>query len=118
MLASIQHKYGSFDTVPHVGYAVDLQRKKQSNVLVDCHYLGNQNVMALRGDARKAEQVFLILQEGGHPICHRLVKQIYALVRVIIYNDSVEKVNWPIFVMGCKVIQKSIGSTFLNDLFI
>jgi methylenetetrahydrofolate reductase (NADPH) len=53
--ASIKHKY-EVDTVPHVlcgGFT------KRRNRLVDCHYLGINNVMALRGDAMKDEQSFV-----------------------------------------------------------
>jgi methylenetetrahydrofolate reductase (NADPH) len=34
-------------------------QKKKPNLLVDCHYLGINNVMALRGDAMKDEQSFV-----------------------------------------------------------
>jgi hypothetical protein len=39
----------------------DLQRR--DGVFVDCHYLGINNVMALRGDAMKDEQSLLLKME-------------------------------------------------------
>jgi methylenetetrahydrofolate reductase (NADPH) len=53
--ASIKHKY-NVDTVPHV---LCSHERETEYLLVDCHYLGINNVMALRGDAMKDEQSFV-----------------------------------------------------------
>jgi methylenetetrahydrofolate reductase (NADPH) len=53
--ASITHKY-NVDTVPHV-LCGGFTKKKQSTD--DCHYLGINNVMALRGDAMKDDNHFV-----------------------------------------------------------
>ncbi|MEX0290493.1 MAG: methylenetetrahydrofolate reductase, partial [Flavobacteriaceae bacterium] len=47
-------------------------------LLVDCHYLGIDNVMALRGDAMREEQYFEPTK-GGHHYAIDLVKQIQNL---------------------------------------
>ena len=44
-------------------------------MLVDCQYLGINNVMALRGDAMKDEQSF-VPKPGGNHFAIDLVKQI------------------------------------------
>ena len=47
--ASLKHKY-DVDPVPHV-LCGGFTREETEYVLVDCHYLGIDNVMALRGDS-------------------------------------------------------------------
>lgn len=74
--ASIKHKY-NVDTVPHV-LCGGFTREETEYLLVDCHYLGIENVMALRGDARKEEQYFEPTK-GGHSYAIDLVRQIQNL---------------------------------------
>ncbi len=71
--ASIKHKYDT-DTVPHV-LCGGFTKEETEYLLVDCHYLGIQNIMALRGDAMK-EQKYFEPTSGGHPFATGLVKQI------------------------------------------
>ena len=74
--ASIKHKY-HVDTVPHV-LCGGFTKEETEYLLVDCHYLGIDNVMALRGDAMKDEQSF-IPKEGGNHYAAELVAQIKEL---------------------------------------
>lgn len=74
--ASIKHKY-DVDTVPHV-LCGGFTKEETEYLLVDCHYLGIDNVMALRGDAMRDEQYFEATK-GGHPYAKSLVKQIQDL---------------------------------------
>ena len=55
--ASIKHKY-NVDTVPHV-LCGGFTKEETEYMLVDCHYLGIHNLMALRGDAMREEQASL-----------------------------------------------------------
>ncbi|WP_411030224.1 methylenetetrahydrofolate reductase [NAD(P)H] [Spongiimicrobium sp. 3-5] len=71
--ASIKHKY-NVDTIPHV-LCGGFTKEETEYLLVDCHYLGIDNVMALRGDAMKEEKFFKPTA-GGHPFALDLVKQI------------------------------------------
>jgi methylenetetrahydrofolate reductase (NADPH) len=71
--ASLMHKY-KVDTVPHV-LCGGFTREETEYVLVDCHYLGIDNVMALRGDAMKDEAVFQPQIEGNQ-YASELVRQI------------------------------------------
>ena len=74
--AAIKHKY-NVDTVPHV-LCGGFTREETEYLLVDCHYLGIENVMALRGDAMKHEQYFKACN-GGHSFASELVSQIQNL---------------------------------------
>ena len=71
--ASIKHKY-NVDTVPHL-LCGGFTQEETEYMLVDCQYLGINNVMALRGDAMKDEQSF-VPQAGGNHFAIDLVKQI------------------------------------------
>jgi len=71
--ASIKHKY-NVDTVPHL-LCGGFTQEETEYMLVDCQYLGINNVMALRGDAMKDEQSF-VPKLGGNHFAIDLVRQI------------------------------------------
>ncbi|WP_374174801.1 methylenetetrahydrofolate reductase [NAD(P)H] [Flavobacterium tructae] len=71
--ASIKHKY-NVDTVPHL-LCGGFTQEETEYMLVDCQYLGINNVMALRGDAMKDEQSF-VPKAGGNSYAIDLVRQI------------------------------------------
>ena len=62
------------DAIPHV-LCGGFTKEETEYFLVDCHYLGLDNVMALRGDARKDETYFKPVN-GGNNYASDLVKQI------------------------------------------
>ncbi|WP_299164136.1 methylenetetrahydrofolate reductase [NAD(P)H] [uncultured Eudoraea sp.] len=74
--ASIKHKY-DVDTIPHV-LCGGFTKEETEYLLVDCHYLGIDNIMALRGDALKEEKYFEP-SKGGHVYASELVEQIHNL---------------------------------------
>ncbi|WP_452231940.1 methylenetetrahydrofolate reductase [NAD(P)H] [Lacinutrix sp. MEBiC02595] len=74
--AAIKHKY-DVDTVPHV-LCGGFSKEETEYLLVDCHYLGINNVMALRGDAM-SHQKYFEAQKGGHMYARDLVAQIQNL---------------------------------------
>jgi len=74
--ASLKYKY-DVDAVPHV-LCGGFTKEETEYVLVDCQYLGLDNVMALRGDARKDESYFKPVN-GGNNYAIDLVKQIHDL---------------------------------------
>lgn len=74
--AAIKHKY-DVDTVPHV-LCGGFTKEETEYLLVDCHYLGIDNVMALRGDAM-SHQKYFEASRGGHTYAIELVDQIQNL---------------------------------------
>jgi methylenetetrahydrofolate reductase (NADPH) len=71
--AAIMHRYG-VDAVPHL-ICGGFTREDTENVLIDLNFLNINNVLALRGDARKFDGKFLPEPEG-HAYALDLVKQI------------------------------------------
>lgn len=95
--ASIKHKY-DVDTVPHV-LCGGFTKEETEYLLVDCHYLGIENVMALRGDAMKEEQYFQPTK-GGHNYATGLVSQIADLNKGRYLNNVIETENCSDFCIG------------------
>lgn len=85
--AAIQHKY-KVDTVPHV-LCGGFSKEETEYLLVDCFYLGIDNVMALRGDAMKEQRYFQPTQ-GGHTYASELVTQIDNLNKGKYLHDVIE----------------------------
>ncbi len=67
--------------------------------MVDCQYLEIENVMALRGDARKEEKYFMPTK-GGHQYASELVKQIYDVNQGNYLHDSIESNDCGDFCIG------------------
>jgi len=98
--AAIKHKY-NVDTIPHV-LCGGFTKEETEYLLVDCHYLGIDNVMALRGDAMKHQQYFEAA-EGGHTYAAELVHQMSDLNKGKYLHEVVEsdyKTNFCIGVAG------------------
>ena len=85
--ASLKHKY-DIDPVPHV-LCGGFSKEETEYVLLDCHYLGIDNVMALRGDARKDEAYF-IPTSNGNKYANELVEQIEDLNKGKYLHDIIE----------------------------
>jgi len=71
--AALMHRYG-VDAVPHLicgGFNVDVTE----DALIDLKFLGIDNVLVLRGDARKFDGKF-IPEPNGHTYALDLVKQV------------------------------------------
>ncbi|AZA53198.1 methylenetetrahydrofolate reductase [NAD(P)H] [Chryseobacterium sp. G0201] len=83
--SAIQHKY-NVDTVPHL-LCGGFTKEETEYLLVDCMYLGIDNVMALRGDAMKGHQYFEPTK-GGHESAMDLVHQINDLGRGKYLHDE------------------------------
>lgn len=95
--ASIKHKY-DVDTVPHV-LCGGFTKEETEYLLVDCHYLGIDNIMALRGDAMKEEKYFEP-SEGGHEYASDLVTQISNLNQGRYLHEVIETDDCADFCIG------------------
>ena len=74
--AAIMNRYG-IDAVPHL-ICGGFSKEETENALIDLHYLGVNNVLALRGDAAGNEK-FFVPDPKGHHYASELVEQIVQL---------------------------------------
>ena len=98
--AALKYKY-NIDTVPHV-LCGGFTKEETEYLLVDCHYLGIHNVMALRGDAM-SHQKYFEPTSGGNAYAIDLVKQIKNLNKGKYLHEVIEahdKANFCIGVAG------------------
>jgi methylenetetrahydrofolate reductase (NADPH) len=95
--ASIMHKY-QVDAIPHL-LCGGFTKEETEYVLVDCHYLGLDNVMALRGDSMKDEPYFRATK-GGNAFATDLVAQIANLNRGKYLHDDVNVEHHSDFCIG------------------
>ena len=95
--AAIKHKY-EVDTIPHV-LCGGFTKEETEYLLVDCHYLEINNVMALRGDAMPHQKYFEPTK-GGHHYATGLVQQIHKLNQGTYLHEVVEVDNKPDFCIG------------------
>jgi len=95
--ASLQHKY-NVDAIPHV-LCGGFTKEETEYLLVDCHYLGIDNLVALRGDPMKGEKYF-VPAKGGHPYAIDLVKQIKKMNEGKFLHGNVEMKHKPDFCIG------------------
>ena len=95
--AAIKHKY-NVDTVPHV-LCGGFTKEETEYVLVDCHYLGIDNVMALRGDAM-SHQKYFEPNKGGNQYAKDLVEQIQNLNCGKYLHEVIEATNKADFCIG------------------
>ncbi len=98
--ASIMHRYG-VDAVPHL-ICGGFTKEETENVLIDLNFLDINNVLALRGDARKFDGKF-IPEKGGHNYALDMVKQIANMNNGKYLDDNIEngeKTNFCIGIAG------------------
>ncbi len=90
--ASIQHQYG-IPVVPHI-LCGGFTKSETEYVLIDLHFLGIENVLAMRGDGIKNQHVFQP-EENGHAHANELVEQIVNLKKGV-YLEKDLKNNTPL----------------------
>ncbi len=74
--AAIMNKY-KVEAIPHL-ICGGFSKEETENALIDLHFLGVQNVLALRGDAA-ANEKFFTPHPSGHRYAEDLVKQVEGL---------------------------------------
>jgi methylenetetrahydrofolate reductase (NADPH) len=92
--AAIKHKYG-VDTVPHL-ICGGFTKEETEYALIDLQFLGIDNVLVLRGDARKTDPGF-IPTPGGHCYASDLLEQVTNMNNGIYlheYQDSSYKTDF------------------------
>ena len=95
--ASIMHRYG-VDAIPHLicgGFSIE----ETENALIDLKFLGIDNVLALRGDARHFEDKF-IPEKNGHKFAVDLVNQMENMNKGIYIDESIENGSKSDFCIG------------------
>ena len=95
--AALKYKY-NVDAIPHV-LCGGFTKEETEYVLVDCHYLGLDNIMALRGDAMKHEPYFKPTV-GGNNFASELVTQIKELNEGKYLHNIIETTNKSDFCIG------------------
>lgn len=74
--AAIQHRY-NIPVIPHI-LCGGFSKSETEHVLIDLHFMGIDNVLALRGDGLKTDAVFRPTSDG-HSNANELVEQIVNL---------------------------------------
>ncbi len=95
--AAIMHRYG-VDAVPHL-ICGGFTKENTEDALIDLNFLNINNVLALRGDARKFDNKF-IAEEGGHKFAVDLVKQIANMNKGMYLDSNIENGNKTEFCIG------------------
>lgn len=85
--AAIMNKY-KVDAVPHL-ICGGFSKEETENALIDLQFLGIDNVLVLRGDARQADQKF-IPSPGGHTYATELLQQVMHMNKGQYLLDNLE----------------------------
>ncbi len=95
--AAIQNHY-KVDTVPHI-ICGGFNKEETENALIDLHFLGIDNVLALQGDAIKSEARF-IPDPDGHKYASELVEQVVKMNQGRFIDEELENASPTNFCIG------------------
>jgi methylenetetrahydrofolate reductase (NADPH) len=95
--AAIQNRY-KVDTVPHI-ICGGFSKEETENALIDLHFLGIDNVLALQGDAIKTEAKF-VPDPNGHHYASDLLDQIVKMNKGYYIDDELQNVSPTNFCIG------------------
>ncbi len=84
--AALMNKY-KVEAIPHL-ICGGFSKEETENALIDLHFLGVKNVLALRGDAA-ANEKFFTPHPNGHRYAENLVKQIISLNKGSYLEDDI-----------------------------
>lgn len=95
--AAIQNHY-KVDTVPHI-ICGGFNKEETENALIDLHFLGIDNVLALQGDAIKSEARF-VPDPDGHKYASELVEQVVKMNHGRFIDEELENASPTNFCIG------------------
>lgn len=95
--AAIMHKY-KVDAVPHL-ICGGFTKEETENALIDLDFLGIDNVLLLRGDARKGDSDF-IPTPGGHAYATELLTQVTDMNNGKYLHENIESSSKTDFCIG------------------
>ena len=95
--AAIKYKY-KVEIVPHI-ICGGFSKEDTENALIDMHFLGIHNVLAIRGDTLKHEK-FFCPEFDGHTHSNELVTQIVNMNKGIYLTEDIENKNPTDFNIG------------------
>ncbi|MGE3609226.1 MAG: methylenetetrahydrofolate reductase [NAD(P)H] [Bacteriovoracaceae bacterium] len=95
--AALMHKF-DVDTVPHI-ICGGFTKEETEYALIDLHFLGIDNVLALRGDSIKGQTSFEPTQ-GGHSFADELVSQIASMNKGVYLDDELQNPTPTKFCIG------------------
>lgn len=95
--AALQNHY-QVDTVPHI-ICGGFSKEETENALIDLHFLGIDNVLALQGDAIKSEARFAA-ESDGHKYASELLGQVVAMNKGIYMDEDLENASPTNFCVG------------------
>lgn len=96
--AAIKYKYPSVEVVPHL-ICGGFSKEDTEYALIDFHYLGINNLLALRGDPPKGIRNF-IPEPDGHAYASGLVKQITDMNKGKYLDDGLRNTTATDFCVG------------------
>jgi methylenetetrahydrofolate reductase (NADPH) len=97
LAAAVKYKY-NITVVPHM-LCGGFSREETENALIEMHFLGIHDVLALRGDPPKGSRVF-IPEKEGHRYTSELVEQIGAMNRGRYLDEAMRESSPTSFCIG------------------
>jgi methylenetetrahydrofolate reductase (NADPH) len=95
--AAIQNNY-KVDTVPHI-ICGGFNKEETENALIDLHFLGIDNILAIQGDAIKNESRF-VPEPDGHRYASDLLQQVACMNKGIYLDDELQNTAPTNFCIG------------------
>ena len=96
--AAIKYKYPSVDVVPHL-ICGGFTKEDTEYALIDFHFLGINNILAIRGDPPKSFRTFSP-EKNGHTYASELVAQIIRMNKGKYLDDDLENTTDTDFCVG------------------
>ena len=96
--AAIKYKYPDVEVVPHI-ICGGFTKEETEYALIDFHYLGIDNILALRGDAPKNQRTFTP-EKNGHAYANTLVAQITDMNKGKYLDDELQNTFSTDFCVG------------------